>query len=93
MTLERRKKLSIAFSVYNTSRAIARRNGDIKQIVMLNKILGRMVKAALSKKFLHNSYEPLTLRLCKKNTQELNYIKALQPTNAVLQLSKTHPAS
>ena len=46
MTLERRKKLSIAFSVYNTSRAIARRNGDIKQIVMLNKILGRMVKDA-----------------------------------------------
>ncbi len=46
MTPETRRKLSIAFTVYNRARAQARRQGDTKQIDLWNKTLGRMVKVA-----------------------------------------------
>ncbi len=46
MTPQIRRKLSIAFSVYNKATAKARRNGDTKTIQALNQVLGKMVKAA-----------------------------------------------
>lgn len=46
MTAQTRRKLSLAFTVYNKARADARRHGDIKRISALNKVLGNMVKAA-----------------------------------------------
>jgi hypothetical protein len=46
MTTEIRRKLSIAFTVYNKARADARRRGDTHRIETLNKVLGNMVKAA-----------------------------------------------
>ena len=47
----KRRKLSIAFSVYNKARAAARRDGDMKRIDLLNKTLGRMVKDASLRTF------------------------------------------
>jgi hypothetical protein len=41
-----RRKLSIAFTVYNRSRAEARIHGDTKKLEALNKTLGRLVKDA-----------------------------------------------
>ena len=41
-----RRKLSIAFTVYNRARAEARRRGDTKKIDALNKTLSRLVRNA-----------------------------------------------
>jgi hypothetical protein len=41
-----RRKLSIAFTVYNAARARARKSGDIKQEEILNKVLGNLVRDA-----------------------------------------------
>jgi len=46
MTAESRRKLSLAFTVYNKARAEARRHGDTKRIAALDKVLGNLVKAA-----------------------------------------------
>jgi len=41
-----RRKLSIAFTIYNQAIADARRSGDIKKIAIWNQVLGRMIKDA-----------------------------------------------
>jgi hypothetical protein len=41
-----RRKLSIAFVIYNQSRAEAYQRGDTKKLEILNLLLGRLVKDA-----------------------------------------------
>jgi len=57
-----RRKLSIAFTIYNQSRAEARRRGDTKKLEAMNKVLGRLVK---------NSYRPARLFHLRSNTNEV----------------------
>ena len=42
----RNRKLSLAFSLYNTARAEARRLRDTKRMNALNKVLGNLVRDA-----------------------------------------------
>ncbi len=46
MPTSTRRKLSIAFSVYNKARAQALRSGDNHQVELCNQVLGRMVRQA-----------------------------------------------
>jgi hypothetical protein len=46
MTALTRSKLSLAFTIYNQSRAEARRRGDAKKIAQMNRVLGNLVRDA-----------------------------------------------
>lgn len=46
MSEKTRRKLSIAFTIYNKAVAQARRAGDVKAVKQWNKTLGRLVKDA-----------------------------------------------
>ena len=46
MTEQTRRKLSLAFSIYNKAVAQARRAGNVQAVEQWNKTLGRLVKDA-----------------------------------------------
>jgi hypothetical protein len=46
MNAQTLRKLSIAFTIYNQSRAEARRHGDSKKLEAMNNVLGNLVKDA-----------------------------------------------
>ena len=58
MTAITRRKLSLAFTIYNKARAAAR--GDVKKIEQWNKVLGRMVKDAYRQRKTVTQFTPLS---------------------------------